>query len=659
VTNKAKNKTSNSDAFIGTILPSFFAEYKTQLAFLFIFSFALYANTLLNDYTQDDAIVITDNMYTQAGIKGWGGIFTKDTFYGFFKEEGKANLVQGGRYRPFTLAMFALENQLFGNWPFIGHFINVLLFALSVLLLCHLTFTLLRDSQYRRWAQAIAFFTALIFAAHPIHTEVVANIKGRDEIMSLAASLLAMVFVLKNVDERQAKYLLFAGLSFFVALLSKENAIAFLAITPLAIYIFKNISFSKIIQSTSPLLFATLLFLTIRFSILGFGLGGDPPLELMNNPFLKIEGNAYVPLESNERIATIAYSLGKYIQLLIFPHPLTHDYYPRQIAIQHLGAWQVILSIIMYLFLIGLSIYGTIKKNIWGFAAAFYLGSLFLVSNIPFSIGTNLSERFVYMPSIGYCIIIAYLFCLLFDKLKGKKVVAWMLPSLLIILFTVKTFTRNFVWKDNYTLFTTDVKVSGNSAKMLNSAAGVLLETHFGDKEHADRDSKIRQALDYLTKAIKIHPNYKLAHLQKGNAHYYLKEFEEAIQSYNNVLRIDPDYPIQENIAIANREAGKYFGEEKGDLFKSINYLQKALSYNTNDYETLRLLGVAYGVKQDHPKALEYLQKALALKPKDPDALLNLATAMFMNGRHEEAEKLRQEALKIDPNVQKKRQNIK
>ena len=249
--------------------------------------------------------------------------------------------------------------------------------------------------------------------------------------------------------------------------------------------------------------------------------------------------------------------------------------------------------------------------------------------------------------------------CLLFEKLQDKKLLAWILPSVLIILFSAKTFTRNLAWKDNYTLFTTDVKVSSNSAKMLNSAAGVLLETHFDDKDSPDRNLKIKEALGYATKAIQVHPNYKLAHLQKGNAHYYLKEFEQAIQSYNNVLQIDPAYQIQENIAIANREAGKYYGEQKGDLAKSINYLQKALSYNTNDYETLRLLGVAYGVKQDHPKALEYLQKALTLKPKDPDALLNLATALFMNGREEEAEKLRQEALKIDPNVQKKRQNIK
>lgn len=654
--NQNKSKANLSSNTIG-ILPSFIHTYKVQLLILFIFSFGLYANTLGHDYTQDDAIVITDNMFTQDGIKGWKGIFTKDTFFGFFKEEGKANLVQGGRYRPFTLAMFALENQLFGNNPFVGHLINVLLFAFSVLLISLIIRQLLVNSKYEQWAGPIAFFTALIFAAHPIHTEVVANIKGRDEIMTLGTSLLSLHFILKHLSKPAAKNLIFAGISFFVALLSKENAITFLAIIPLAIYIFKKESIPSILKLTSPLFAATILFLVIRFSILGFNLGGAPPLELMNNPFLKIEDNIYKPLNGSEKTATVVYSLGEYVKLLFFPHPLSHDYYPRKIAIQQFGSIQVLLSILMYLILIGLSLWGVFRKNIWGFGIAIYLLALFPVSNIPFSIGTNMSERFVYVSSLGFSILMAYLFCLSFLKLKKQQWMAWIIPSVMILLFSIKTIARNQVWKDNYTLFTTDVKTSGNSAKMLNSAAGVLIETHFDEEDSPARTAKIKEALGYLKKATQIHPNYKLAHLQKGNAHYYLNEYEEAIQSYNNVIRIDPKYDIHDHLGIAYREGGKYYGEQKGDLNRSLNFLQKALAYNRNDYETLRLLGVAYGVKKEHPKALNFFKKAMELKPNDPDAMLNLATALFMNGKKEEADKLRQEALKLDPNILKRRQN--
>jgi hypothetical protein len=96
---------------------------------VFAFGSLLYLNTLTHEFTQDDAIVIYDNMYTTKGISGIKGLFTKDTFFGFFKEEGKAKLVSGGRYRPLTPAMFALEYQIVGKNPFLGHLINILLYG--------------------------------------------------------------------------------------------------------------------------------------------------------------------------------------------------------------------------------------------------------------------------------------------------------------------------------------------------------------------------------------------------------------------------------------------------------------------------------------------------------------------------------------------------
>ena len=95
---------------------------------VFLFAFLLYANTLTHDFTQDDAIVIYDNMFTQKGISGIGGHLSNDTFYGFFKTEGNAKLVSGGRYRPLTPIMFSIEKSLFGDSPMSGHIISILLY---------------------------------------------------------------------------------------------------------------------------------------------------------------------------------------------------------------------------------------------------------------------------------------------------------------------------------------------------------------------------------------------------------------------------------------------------------------------------------------------------------------------------------------------------
>ncbi|MCE2823582.1 MAG: hypothetical protein LW693_14320 [Saprospiraceae bacterium] len=86
-------------------VPDFISNVRLQSLLIFIFATLLYANTLTHGFVLDDAIVITDNMYTQQGVKGIGGILSKDTFFGFFKVEGKEALVSGGRYRPMTLVI--------------------------------------------------------------------------------------------------------------------------------------------------------------------------------------------------------------------------------------------------------------------------------------------------------------------------------------------------------------------------------------------------------------------------------------------------------------------------------------------------------------------------------------------------------------------------
>ena len=106
--------------------PGWMGNRRLHLMLLFALGFFLYANTFGHDYSQDDAIVITDNMFTTQGVKGFGGILQYDTFYGFFKEEGKAKLVAGGRYRPFSLLTFALEYSIFGENPTVSHIVNAL-----------------------------------------------------------------------------------------------------------------------------------------------------------------------------------------------------------------------------------------------------------------------------------------------------------------------------------------------------------------------------------------------------------------------------------------------------------------------------------------------------------------------------------------------------
>lgn len=230
--------------------------------FIFAFAFLLYANTLNHGYVLDDDVVYLKNRHVQAGINGIKDILTHSFTYGFTGNNDKYQ-----SYRPVTLIFYAIEKDFFGNNPHTGHFINVFLFALSCLLLYKLINKLflshgsILNTQY-------SILIVLLFAAHPIHTEAVANIKGRDDILNFIFIVSALLFVLKFADEELKKYLWLSALFFFLSLLCKEIAVTFLAIIPLTIFFFRNVSVKKITLYSIPFVAVFGIYIGIRNSIL-------------------------------------------------------------------------------------------------------------------------------------------------------------------------------------------------------------------------------------------------------------------------------------------------------------------------------------------------------------------------------------------------------
>lgn len=407
-----------------------------------------------------------------------------------------------------------------------------------------------------------------------------------------------------------------------------------------------------------PFLGAAALFLIIRSAILGTSLG-TTSMELMNNPFVKVEGNAYVPFSGGEKFATIFYTLGYYIKLLIFPHPLTHDYYPRHIPIMTFGDWQVILSVLAY---IGMGIYallGLKKKDPISYGILFFLATLSIASNIVFPIGTNMSERFAYMPSIGYTFIVAVLLYRLSKiRIPNKKLTRFKHLSLVLgivgvvsLLMAVKTFSRNFAWKDNYTLFITDIKTSPNSAKLRNAVGGELTVQSTKVNNEGQKNSMLKEAEEHLLEGAKIHPNYKNIYLQLGNVNNYLNQYERSLQFYDKALSIDPNYQdAVNNRNITLREAGEYFGKEKGNPRKAMEYLERAYKEMPNDFETVHSLGVAYGLTGNTQKATQMFSVAVQLQPENTSALNNLASAYGLSSNHLKAIETFERIVKLEPN---------
>jgi len=371
----------------------------------------------------------------------------------------------------------------------------------------------------------------------------------------------------------------------------------------------------------------------------------------MNNPYLKIVNGQYVDFSFAEKAATISYTLGKYLWLLVFPVQLTHDYYPYHIPIMDFGKWQVWLSIIAYLVIGFFAIFRFGKKSIPSFSILYFLLTLSIVSNIVFPIGTNMSERFLFMPSIGFALLLSIMLVKYVYKKFGM--VPFSAISLLILcLFSVKTISRNMVWKDDFTLFQTDVKTSTNSAKMLNAAGGSLLTKSESVQDRAKKIQMADEALVHLNKAVAIHPNYRNPYLLMGNAYYYKNDYLKAIQNYNRVLELTPGHPDgTNNLAVATRDYGRFLGEKKNDLKGSLQYLNQSHQLNPTDQETIRLLGVSYGVAGRHQEALPFFKKSAEMAPNVAANWSNLSVVYDQLGDAENAQKARQRALQLDPNV--------
>ncbi|MBL7827351.1 MAG: hypothetical protein JNJ57_12010 [Saprospiraceae bacterium] len=633
----------------------FFQNVRLQSRLIFALAFLLYANTLRHGFVLDDGIVITENSFTQAGFKGIADILSHDSFYGFFNREGMDTLVAGGRYRPLSLVLFAMVYQFAGANAFVFHLLTVLLFS-GVCLLLYRTLLRLLRAESHTGGYLVAWLAAVLFAIHPIHTEVVANIKSCDEILALMGVLGALYFTLRAWDTGVKKWAAAAGVSFFLACMAKENAAAYALLIPLALWFFRpaNVDSGKkgsVWGAALPAFGALAAFLLIRGSILPWGTltGSNTPQELLNNPFLKLEGDQWVAFSFTEKLATILFTLWKYVQLLVLPHPLTHDYYPRHIDIMSFGNPFVLASLALY----GAALYWVVrgfgKRDTTVFALLAYLLPLGIVSNLLFPVGTNMSERFVFMPSVGFCLLAGML---LAKQIQNGNAWGWRLFAVAALFYSGKTIMRNFAWESNEKLYQTDIAVSGNSLKLQTAYAQTLLDRARAEPIQVQQQSLAKEAMTYINRALKLYPDFQTAIILRGGANVFLQQFPEAIADYRHALDKAPDNPKRkEMLAFAMREAGLYHGRQKSDLVTSLKYLNDSWQINQQDPETARLIGVAHMVQGNKELALEWYKKGEVIAQQDADALWELGVAYNNLGMPDKARELQQKAYQVDPKI--------
>lgn len=626
---KSASKNSAVDKPSKKQVKAFWLAHWQPTLVLIVVPLALYTVTLSFGYVLDDKIVLSENRFVQQGWEGIGDIFGKESMVGFLGEQ--KDLIVGARYRPLSLATFAIEYEIWGAMPKWSHFFNMLLYTLSGLLLFRVLSQFL-STKGEKWWQGIPFWASLLFLLHPVHTEVVANIKGRDEILALLFSLATLYYSIRYFDHKRVFSLILAASSFFVALMAKENALTFLAVIPLTLHLFKGASLKQLGIVTGPLLLVFILYLGIRISVIGYLLGsGLEVTGIMNNPFY---GTTFA-----EKYATIMYTLGQYLKLWFFPHPLTHDYYPYQVPIINWLDARALVSLALYLGLGWIMIRQWKGRPVISWSIAYYITTLSIVSNIVFPVGAPMNERFLYMPSIGFAVLLAYLIWEVlpevFRKTRWIAPVSWGLLALFVLGFSLKSWSRIPAWKDEMSLNRAAIKVSTNSARANSYMAYSLYQAGLQTNDQVQKKQLYEEALPYVNRALEIYPTYSDAVTCKGGlvAGLYQMDgnLDQLLEAFYSLLRARHVGFLDQYMTYLNGRADR-------------NKL--ATFYHRAGFQLLA------EEQQNYPLAIQYLNYGLQIAPNDPQLLLDMASVYLVMGQYNNAVQISQRGLQLQPGNQ-------
>ena len=605
----------------------FLRSFKLQALALVLIGILFYGNTYKNQYALDDDIIMKKNMYVQKGFSGIWDIFSNDAYKSYYESMGIEQQLSGGRYRPLSVITFAMEQAVFGKCygqefmdvrdsltvfqkqrvedvannntnaiqqddkvinrliieqnaldmkisvanielaP-IRHLMQVFWFVLSMVVLLYL----FREYFFRSNTD-VAFLAILLFTIHPIHTEVIANVKSRDEIFSLLFIALTFIFFFRYDLKKTRKDIVRGMICFLLALLSKEYAIALLVLIPAGLMIFHKRKFSKLSWIVLPLAGVLVAYAFCRLGAVGFANApiNEDKQDILNDP--------YLVANAEQMLASKLNRLDDYLQLLVYPNPLVSDYSYAHFPYSKMTDAAVWLSVFIYIGMICLLIYLLAKRHVMAFALLFYFGFFSMICNVFFDIGATMGERLIYHSSLGFCMAVAWL---LVEGLRKVKVAQSYLLTSLFLLISIPAFmlttSRNANWKNDFTLFTNDATLHPNSALINGNAGSQFMNKslYFLGRDTIigldtilkyGRDTiKVHRYADtasvYLLRATKAHRKYVNGFLNLGLTYYYREQFELAGQAWGQAYQYFPTNSIllqyQQMLVIqANNKARK------------------------------------------------------------------------------------------------------
>ena len=597
--------------------------------------FLLYSNTFGYYYALDDYSLIKDNWVVKGGIKNIGIIFTTEYRFGTWNSPGSL-------FRPIPLTMFALEWQLSPDKPWISHLMNVVFYSLTGWALWITWRRVLGN-----YPPTLAFLAALIYIAHPVHTEVVANIKSRDEILGMLFSTLALYSIWRHFENYDRKWLAMAALSYGVAMFSKEGSIMFIFLFPLPMWYFSEQSPGNILKTTATMLIPVALFLLVRRN----ALGGQQYQEIYS-----ILDNFLVGAKSqSERLASAFMMCWEYLKVLVYPATLVSDRGYPQLKPVDFSEWRAIAGFLIYLVMGLWALWKLPKKHVLSYAIFFYLICYSIFSNVFFLIGTSYGERLLYLPSFGFALALAWgiLKMLKIDDMtnllnpnnKGTRL--WTIAGILLSVYSVRTILRNPTWENSASLYASDLPNSPDCAKLNYHNALEVARIAMDEKTGSVKDrAGLERAVECYSKCINLYPEYHDAYGSRGIAYFRLGQYDKAFDDYQVSIKYRPN-----NATVLSNMGFIYF--MRGQLEKAEEVYKESIKWDPRFVDARRNLGAVLAMKKRFPEAIEQWEEGLKYDPQNATLLLYIGSAYRDMGQPDKAVPWLEKAYSVDPSLKK------
>ena len=610
-----------------------------------------------------------------------------------------------GRGRPIPMISFAI-NFYFGQLnPFGYHIVNIAIHLISVIILFYLLrLTLIvadREKKYQQQDYSMfAFWATLLWALSPLHTNSITYIVQRMNLCTTLFSLLAMLLYVKgrciatfSGKDKGSRgsflpilFYLFSMLSWFFALLSKQNAV----LLPIMVLLYEWFFFANLRWNRKKIVILSLFFLLLGlfFVFLSYFWYNLSPVDAVLSTYKNKDFTVMERLYTEMRVIWVYLSLI-YIPLASQMH-LVYDY---TISTSLFDPWTTftsflgIIAVLLFLFKMVKTQRLLVFSILWFFIMVF-MESSFVGVEVIYEHKTYMPSAFLFLPIVFF----------LFKYVKTRRV-ALILLSLYATYFFYLTIHRNNIWSDPVVFWGDNYKKSPNEKRVILNYANALhvagrnreaIELYqklialcpdfalaYGNYGEAlAAEQRYVEAETQLRKAIELDDRYLAAYAALGAVCQKQGKFDDAMEYYLTVEKKQHNNPIiMANIASLYRELKDwkkaeamykralevspemlrasldlgliYMKDQK--YIAAYNVYNDALKYNPKSAELYYRLGVIFIQKKDYRTAIIYLQNALILNQNLPGVRKAIADANSLSGHAGDAITAYKEMLERHP----------